>query len=218
MAAFFPGNAIVRLSLFCQSPTQTGIITRNYSAFSTTPGAQWSSTAFMAALIAAGLPTEIKDAINNVCTYLGMKVYWKPPSGGPPFIDTNSTGSGGGTAGDPAPAQLCGLIKWQSAVGGPQGKGRDYVPFPAIAHISDEGLPSGAYIGALTDIGTAMEGPFTLPNVGTGGGSLGVSPCTLFNTGGSVPLAFPMNGFTIGSGFATQRRRGFYGKPNSPPL
>jgi len=160
----------------------------------------------------------MKAIIASGSSYLGMKLYSKGISGGPPLVDRDSTGSGVSAGDDPLPSQVCGLLRWQAGIGGPKGRGRDYMPFPSQEFCSSTGVMSGAYQGLIATVGGILFGPHVLPNVGGAGGTLNVFPCTKYVAGSPTPLPYAFQSFEAATGFATQKRRGYYGQTNTPSL
>lgn len=218
MAAIYNGNWKVRLSTFFSCDGQVGQIDRFISGINSASLVAWSTTDLFSALLAANWSLFAQAAVSANATYLGVKTYYKPP-GQPPRVDKDTVGNGAGTGGaGNLPTQVCGLVRWASAIGGPQGKGRDYMPFPWTAATSGTGHPTGAYQTACADLEGILLAGFVLPNVGGGGGTVFVRPCTIYDSGAPNFLAEPMVSLSVADGFATQRRRGFFGKLNSSPF
>lgn len=124
-------------------------------------------------------------------------------------------GAGDGTGGAVAlPTQASGIIHLGSLSVGKHGQGRVYVPFPAQAANETVGQPTDDYVSSLTAIGTGAIG-LTI-NV-TGGGT---ATCTITpqlwnkaaNTGKDITEAFGKKAW------ATQKRRGAFGRFNRPPF
>jgi len=214
MSAAIPGSAIMRLSFHFHAREQTAQFDRNFSAFNTGFDSSFDTDDFFAAALTAGFHTYAKAAVSSYAEYLGMKIYLKP-LGSPPIIARNATGAG--ACSGPAellPTQCCGLISWKSNVGGSQGRGRDYIPFPAATDANVYGEVGTAYTSAMTALAGSLITGVVVPNTGAGFGTLVVRPCTLYTVGSSTPLPLPMTDYIIGTGFATQRKRGYYGRVN----
>lgn len=139
-------------------------------------------------------------------------------SGTPPIVDVAgpyfSTGVGfaGGLAGDVLPTQTAGLITKRTAVPGRRGRGRAYIPFPTESYNDANGLPTNAYMtpaGALAFsisqsvlVGTLIDGNY-------------LDPVILHrDTGGTSDILATL----ARQKWATQRRRGSYGRPNVSPF
>jgi len=218
MSVNYSGAALVRVSFYFTLDNQVAIIDRLMSGNNIIPGALWNSSAFLGVLRSSGLYPLLKACISDNAIYAGTKTYAKE-AGSPPLIDIDTTLAGACTGGaGQLPNQVAGLIRWQSAVGGNRGKGRDYMPFPYTAACDPTGLLNAAYAADLQTFATALGAGFGCPNVGIGGGTITVRPVTRYTVGTTPPLAFSMLSSSVAEGFATQRRRGYFGKPNSNPF
>lgn len=217
MSVNFGGLQQVKLSVFFECANQLGMIDRTLCAFNPLPGVLWNSADLFTQMFILGFHNGLRDAISIDAKLVGYKLYQKSP-GQPPLIATDSQGAGLGTG--PAgvlPKQCAGLISFKSSIGGPQGRGRVYMPFPSGTWITAGGNTSGVYDAALTTVANSLLDGWTINNVGSGGGILTVKPCTKFTLGASgIPLAYDSG--VPANGFATQKRRGFFGKPNSIPV
>jgi len=217
MPVFINGNVNARLSLYWQLGDQVGQIDHNISARDVSVGALWSSADLFNQLTITTAYDLAKAMVSNNATLLGAKLYYKL-AGAPPLVDQDTSPNGAGTGGaGNLPTQVSGLISWQSVVGGRQGKGRSYVPFPWTAALGATGVPIVAYQTALADYAGVMQPGFIVPNVGSGGGTLNLKLCTHYTVG--IPTRpFPFDTFSVPPAFATQRRRGFFGRQNRAPI
>jgi len=133
--------------------------------------------------------------------------------------------AGAGTYGNvPMARQVSGLITVQSIRGGKGGKGRRYIPFPdADANeVGGNGSPTIQYLNNLTQINAACLSPIVV-NLGASSVTLGPLHQTYVKP---VP---PIDGYyeyyaiiptrTIyHDAWATQRRRGSFGRVNADPF
>lgn len=218
MSVNYAANAVVRLSIFFQQGAQVAQMDRNISGLNPIPGVLWNSANLFAQMVADSFPGLLLPICSPTVAVLGVKLYLQNP-GGPPLddqdvIDFAATCTG---AANDMPAQNAGLIQFHSSVGGSRGRGRMYAPFPNQAAQTGTGALAAGYETALTNIASQMIGGWSIPNVGVGGGTVTVKACTKY-TVGAPAVAFPMDALTIASGFATQKRRGFFGKPNNSPF
>lgn len=118
----------------------------------------------------------------------------------------------GAVAGDPLPRQTCGLISLRTGIAGKRNRGRVYIPFPSEADSNATPAPSATYITRLGTLG----GLFTTAV------AWGTAP----NTNQAVPVIYhrdnhtvvPLQSFLVRSAWATQRRRGDFGRPNLSPV
>jgi hypothetical protein len=123
------------------------------------------------------------------------------------------TGAGVGTGGSPAlPKQCSGLVSWYTALAGRAKRGRSYIPFPSSTMDTGDGVPTAGYVTLLGTHSTAVN-TSTAVSVGGRGATLGQ---VLFhratNTFDVITSKLPR------AQWATQRRRGAYGRPNSSPV
>ncbi len=215
MPTTFLGLQPVRLSLHWHLGDQAAQIDLLLNAANGTPGSAWSSEDYWTAFDALFVPSFLRAVVSNDAFYLGAKMYSKF-SILPPQVEKNPIGSGPGTGGAGyIPTQNSGLIQWHSGLGGKRGRGRSYMPFPATLDTSPTGLTSTDYRLRMSQVADIFVTPFNLFNVGAGGGTMDVGPCTSYTLPPSgVP--YRLNSYTIANGFATQRRRGYFGRPNFP--
>jgi hypothetical protein len=183
------------------------------------------------AVVAVGLVTDqdaadVLDAlwagryvalIYNQAAYRGTRcrIYYRPPAVTNFSWQSSITHAGTGTAGAIAlPTQTAGLISMKSAIFGRHGEGRQYLPFPAAADNILEGVPRAGYIAAATSLGTMLTSQQLI--TAGGGGQLAFDPIVF-------PRATPaswtvLNSFNVPGAWATQKRRGAFGRFNRPPF
>lgn len=130
----------------------------------------------------------------------------------PWFTDFNR--AGGTTAEDSLPTQVCGIITKNTGIIGRANRGRSYIPFPGRDRQNNIGNPSAAYLNQLDIIGG------TLFSILTGVSSLTANAVTLVPMVTHLPGPLnrgPITGFIVRRRWATQRKRGDYGRPNAVP-
>lgn len=161
--------------------------------------------------------------INNNAEWRGVQVYTKPATPGfplaPVFDNSNPLI---GTAGPIAlPKQTCSLIRFQSGQGGRQFRGRIYLPFPASADTALDGAPSASYQTRLLALATFLQNTFFLTDVS----GTKFIPCIQVIEHGPYgkppqppPVPSPILQWNISSRWATQRRRGAFGRLNASPI
>lgn len=127
-----------------------------------------------------------------------------------PVPTTSGVLSGAGTVpGDILPRQVCGLIKKWTILAGRANQGRVYVPFPSEADSGNTGYPTTDYLTRLQALATAYANGF---DADPGGTNCFMSPC-LINK--DFPAQIPLvSAATARNAWATQRRRGTFGRPN----
>lgn len=162
-----------------------------------------------------------KPIINNRASWAGLEV--QVLSLGVWHAEVNSVvhaGSGTGGA-DALPKQTAGLVGWKTPRGGRAYRGRMYLPFPSVSHDTGDGVPTAAYVTAAS---TLTDNWLTDNFFGTGGDSVTLRPIIKHGpTKGDppVPPVSPWTLITVGvtnNKWATQRRRGAYGRVNNSPI
>lgn len=118
----------------------------------------------------------------------------------------------GDLASSPLPRQVAGLISLRTPFAGRSQRGRMYLPFPATESNDDSYSPTGLYIGALNTIGATR---LLTQTVTVGVDSITLDPVIFSRQTG---LVYPITAFIVRDAWATQRRRGTFGRPNPPPL
>jgi len=122
---------------------------------------------------------------------------------------------GPGTAGDPLPGQLAGLITKRTAIAGPKGRGRMYLPFPGQDNLGAVGAVSVGALAVMAALVSDIKGPETE----TAGG-FAINWTLVLRTpkvGGDPYSSTPLTFIGPESHFATQRRRGAFGTLNQLP-
>jgi hypothetical protein len=163
-----------------------------------------------------------KGMLSTDTSYRGVQVTLKTPAANtspPATVFSNAFVGPGSLAPPDCPRQSAGLIHWSTPLGGRRNRGRLYIPFPPVAEVATNGTPSTTYMTALSNLATAHINFVTVNNVGSTGTAtvdLVIYHRTKFGQPSITPT--PITGFIVPAKFATQRRRGSYGRPNSSPL
>lgn len=159
-----------------------------------------------------------KALISQSATYRGSRASFREANG---LFDTaweiETFNQGvGGVLGDPLPKQVSGIVTRLGVFKGRKHRGRVYVPFPGEASNDPvEGRPNNTYLTALSTYGQKITDPLAVNNLG--------NTATLL-PGHIVTVAPGNNQFHEWVSYvhrpywATQRRRGDYGKENESPI
>jgi len=202
-------NDIIRLKVYCQLPQQIGI---NVFHFRVAAIAGTSQTEVQIAnFISTQLSTLYKNVLTSAATYRGVGVQVIRPVLGLEWFSANGQGVGL-VAGDPLPKQVTGIISWKTNVAGPRGRGRSYIPFPGEASNDADITPSVAYFNNLAAIATIM-----LPGFVVIGGINSATLEFVLNHRASSTVDLIITGGPRDR-WATQRRRGDYGRTNVSPI
>jgi hypothetical protein len=124
---------------------------------------------------------------------------------------SNAGAGAGAIAGDLLPKQVAGIITLRSALAGRRNRGRAYIPFPSETSNTATATPVAAYIAALAILGVAYTADRTIT---VGAGSIVLRPVIWRRASSS---SVDITSSLARSVWATQRRRGDYGRPNLPP-
>jgi hypothetical protein len=177
--------------------------------------------------VVAGAPTDqqladkldliitpnLLPCINALATYRNVIVQKIAPLPIYSRVFQNASTAAGTSGPNPVPQQVSGLIGWQTPVARRGGKGRFYMPFPATINVNTlTGHPQVLY---LANLGAFAAGVNGITNFGT-----------VPNTATCQQVIFERKtlGFAIVTGisvralWATQKRRGDYGRVNAPPI
>jgi hypothetical protein len=168
-----------------------------------------------------GLGGVIKTWLNNQASYRGMLVQkvWPLPK---PMFEFSDAAAGAGTSGaQQLPRQTAGLLYYQTALAGRAFRGRNYVPFggTALQHATSD-QPSAAALVILNAIATSLGATYT---INPGGSTITVTPVIYHPKGYGKPPAnlHTTTGITFSAArtqWATQKRRGDYGRQNTAPF
>lgn len=157
----------------------------------------------------------IKALLATSATYRGVQVQriWPLPRTFPSVV-TASAGAGTGAVGDPLPRQTSGIITLNTEFAGRAFRGRIYLPFPSEGANDVDGTPTAAYLTSLQAFATDLA---TTESIADAGANLVVLTPVIYH------FLQPGTSHTVTAGvardkWATQRRRGAYGNPNSSPI
>jgi len=213
-------NDLAEIKIYALLRGQIGIFGCHYSVTAVAGG-------MTDADLAAAFNSEVDDLVKAwYCTeavFKGIGVRIVRPDQDS-IEEFNKTTAGAGTAGATLPTQLTGIITKRTNKGGPRYRGRMYPPFPGSNNMST-GQINAAGQTVLFNLKQFMLQP---GNLVVGAASATISPVVwgraiagnLVLDPPILPQAevfTPITSMDPASEFATQRRRGFFGKVNSLP-
>ncbi len=222
MTAPLAVGQVVKCRIWCDTAVgggQASVNTLGYivSAIGGSPATDTDVAATLDALIA----TPYRALLSASANYKGVQAQICQPTFPYTaiFIAGQSiAGAGvGGVAGNPMPAQVCGLLSFATGKAGVRNRGRFYVAFPGVADDSGGGTVSAGYttrlqaLGAQVSVGLAPS---------AGGRTATLVRVILHSTPKTGPIA-PPDAVVSGSdhaAWATQRRRGSFGRQNRSPI
>jgi hypothetical protein len=127
--------------------------------------------------------------------------------------------AGAGTSGSqPLPTQTAGLLRFQSPNAGPGGRGRWYIPFPPANANSGGGSPTAAYQVLMDNLAGIVATGIALSFGGRTATLVRVLVHSPPKGGGATPGPSPITSFQSSELWATQKRRGAYGRTNVSPI
>jgi len=195
---------VIRCNFYTWIDSQLGIFGFDYKVSGITgsphlgdmaAGVQTANSAAIAACVAAGVYVLGCKATIRVVGPIGI-----------PGIATDDTVATG--LFNPMSKQTAGIIHWRCTAPAPQNRGRMYVPFPPTSAADPSGSPNASYRGLLNALAGSI---FGMTTISYGGNSISGDQTVYHSATHTDSLSF------IGTAsfrFATQKRRGDYGKAN----
>lgn len=163
--------------------------------------------------MSTALAPQYTPVLDNTAEYLGCTVsgIWPLPA---TVTALSQVGAGNGTGGaTPLPGQVSGIISAFTNRAGRGFRGRAYIPFPSTAFDQGDGTPTATYISLLD---TLAQGLYDAYNPVGAGGDLIMD--TVIYKRDTPTISEPVTGVSPRDKWATQRRRGNYGKENPRPF
>lgn len=205
-------GGVVRHVSYCTIPGQVSTTKRDWQCINITGGSSLASADVLVDLDTA-MSSLFIDAISNQATYYGSQLYYQTPVGPAPRPDATTGNQNIGINVSPLlPTQVCGLVSLYSNDLGKSGQGRVYVPFPYQGAQDVNGSPDAGYMAGLANFAVIL----TTPRGIASGGAVGTFVPVLYVPGGPPPKRL-ISGIPRDA-WATQRRRGDYGRLNANPF
>lgn len=159
------------------------------------------------------MQTAYKSIISSQARYNGVQARLLNQI--PPFVSQDTiTNAGPGLAGPVCMSrQTCGITSYYTLFAGPGNRGRTYWPFPPASGDETFGEPNDAYIEGVETLVGLMMISFVI--TGSGGSAPAVFCLHVKRTPASpIPITFA----ETRRKWATQKRRGSYGRQNTSPI
>lgn len=205
-------GGVVRHVMYNTIAGQVSVTKRDWQLTSITGGSTISSGSVVADFDVL-FGALFADCMSADAQYYGSQLYYQTPTGPRPRPSTSKAGATIGVDVSPLlPTQTCGLISLYSDILGKTGQGRVYVPFPAVSTQDTNGTPKPLYLTVLTALATNLVGTRGV----TDGAVTGTFTPVLYVPGGAPPK--PLLHYIVRDAWATQRRRGSFGRLNSTPF
>lgn len=204
-------NDILKVRVVCQAGDQISVNVLGYKVTGlVAPGPTCSE---LAVALDTAFETPYKDLLSQFASYYGVGVSRVSPT-----VSLESAATGNTAIGNLVenlmPRQVAGIFTKHSAGAGPGGRGRVYVPFPGRDQDDAVGKPVAGYMVLLGVLAATLQ--LVRVVASGGGGNATISPCILKRAN------YPASPLWITSSarikWATQKRRGVYGRPNTLPF
>ena len=211
----------VRVRTYCLFDLQAQLSVNNLDYIVGAVGGTPATDQDVADQVDAAVAGPYKDLMTAAATYKGVQVSTLLVT--PPYLTrTNpvsaTTNAGVGVAaGAPLPGQVSGLISLRTARGGRAGRGRSYIGFPGIVHDTGAGNPTAGYVAFLV----ALADQITVGLSISAGGRTATLVRVVLHTKNKFEVVPPPDGvtsFVARAKWATQRRRGDFGRLNVSPI
>jgi hypothetical protein len=204
---------VVEARAFVSDPQQLSINVLHYLCTAHT--AVGITLAEFALKFSIQIENEYKNIIPIPVTFYGVGA--RSMRSSPRSIEVfDGTDRGPGLLGTTVMAkQVCGLIRKRTDLAGPGGRGHVYVPFPATGVTGGDGRPQAIYLTPLNALAVALQQTLIMTGAG---GSATMVPCLYRRTPtplGTATIVTEMDGIPL---WATQRRRGDFGRTNALPF
>lgn len=166
------------------------------------------TTADIASRLETTFAPEYKGLMQLGSEFQGVRVRIISPIVSPPDYSQLLRGAGE-AVGKLLPGQIAGLISFRSNVGGRQGRGRMYVPFPSDVENDALGSPVAGYITRLQALGDLLVGTFLV--------AVNVNSATLewVVSKSAIGRTIPIVKAIARTQFGTQRRRSEVNRANA---
>jgi len=216
MATAIVVGDVLAVRAWVSTAAQAAVNTYNFECISLTGGAVTDQD------LAVAMETPCSTLYGSLCptevTYDGVQVYFirRDPMNLPnPVKSVSGAGACTGTGGI-LPTEIAAVMKYNTVIRGPGGRGRVYLPFIAGEFKSAFGVPTNA-MGVLVN---SFASALLTPLVVTSGGSTATFVWVLAR---KFPLPTPPTTAQItfaesAQKFGQQHRRGDYGKLNLSPI
>lgn len=206
-----PQGTIVQTQVVCQLNDQIGMNVVYHRCDAAPIGGGTDMRRFADA-INLRIADPIKSCLVSSAFFLGIRCQIVFPLLLPGVIRTNLAGAGS-IAGEPLPRQTSGIISKKSTQAGQRKGGRTYIPFPSEGSNDVTARPNAVYLANAAAYADAICLPFNV----VGGPGTSNMIAIIFRR--SAPGASSdVRAYTVAQAWATQRRRGSFGRQNVNPL
>jgi len=211
MAWTIANNDYLEVTIFCVQGEQVGVNVVHFQVGSIvgTFTAEELADEY-SNYVAAAYKAWLSDTAN----FQGVKLRLVGEEGIMPAPVYSAGGGGVGTGGALMPRQVAGLIRKRREAQGPSGRGRVYAPFPGLEDHDLGALSADGQtrLGAIRAVLFGNPAPIALTPGASG--ACNFTPVMYTRASNTFSLVIRSE---ISSQFATQKRRGYFGRPNALP-
>jgi len=208
MAFIIHHTDMVQLTVFTAYKNQVGL-NRFFYQVSATPGAT-ADAQVMADAIVPAIQLDYAACMSMHAAFHGVKL--ETAMAGPAYEPVYSSEvEDGAIVGDPLPGQCTGITTWRTELAGARHRGRTYWPFPAEEQNIVTSVPSAAYLTNVENLSLKMRS-FNIT-------ADAVEWVFVLHIWSSVDAVYrEVTAHTVRPKWATQRRRGDFGRANVLPF
>lgn len=154
----------------------------------------------------------LKPWMASVSSYIGTVVVRLNPAPVSVSVASAVAAGVGSTGNDQLPTQCAGLLTLRTRTIGRSARGRAYIAFPCLSEVDPTGVLSAGALVTLGNLATALT---TVLVMSPGGGVTANATFGVWSK--KLSSFFPFSDAAAANGFATQRKRGFFGRRNVEP-
>jgi hypothetical protein len=201
-----PVGDILQVTFVCRFSEQIGLNVRHFR-IATVVGVE-QTHAQIAEDFRVRVRLSLIQILSNQATFEGVivsKIFPLPKS---IPVATVAAGEAGLVTGDPLPRQVAGLIRARSMFAGRSERGRAYIPFPAE---TDSGSAATPTLGYATNLGQIAPVYFGPAGIGANPPLTTLTPIIWHRETNTFSV---ITAIAVSTAWATQRRRGTFGRPN----
>jgi len=213
MATAFQTGDIFAIRAWMTLNEQAAVNTYNYSCITVTGGAVTDVDFLAAVQTAYAAFYKSLSALNVV--YNGIQGYFMKRTG--PLVNpvSNVASAGNCTFSSlPLPRVACGMLKYNTTVRGPGGRGRLYLPFVGSDYVDDDGKPTAAYDVLVNSWASNLLSPVVV----TSGGSSATLVWGIKTGSGAGMTCAQITEAKSADKWGNLHKRGDYGRANSAPI
>lgn len=210
MANPLGSTSILRCTVITSDPPQVAEAVLHYQV--TAVGGSPATDQDVCDTLDAAIATQWKALMATTTSYRGVITQIIAP-GVPPVYVQSTANVGPGTDGaTPNPKQSSLLVSWYTNLARPANRGRTYVGFPASNTVGADGNVLAAAVTALDTLAATIQ---ALSSIAVGGRSATIK-FSIYHR--ATKSTTPVISRVSRGVFATQKRRGSYGRTNTPPI